>query len=119
MVHFKVGARRWIEHLAKISQSIKNHVGTLQKCSGMIPKRSGNRFEQLVGSHYSIWVQNPNGFLTISCDFASDSDSDLKLDQFGVACGSLPIVSRTQIEFFIKIFLEQPVFHLIRTLVQF
>ena len=80
--------------MAKISQSIKKHVGTLQKCSGMIPKRSGNRFEQLVGSHYSIWVQNPNGFLTISCDFASDSDSDLKLDQFGVACGSLPIVSR-------------------------
>ena len=85
----------------------------------MIPKRSGNRFEQLVGSHYSIWVQNPNGFLTISCDFASDSESDQKLDQFGLPVEVYPSYLDTQIEFFIKIFLKQPVFHLIRTLVQF
>ena len=67
---FKVGSPGWIEHLAKISQYIKNHVETLQKCSEMVPKRSDNCLEQLVGTHYSIWLHNPNDFLTISCDFA-------------------------------------------------
>ena len=70
IIGFNVGGNPWIEHLAEISQSIKKYVENQQKCSGKVPKRPGNRFGQLVGTHYSIWVHNPNDFHTISSDFA-------------------------------------------------
>ncbi len=77
--------RAFGENLTKYQKLCRNSTKMLWNGS----QTPGNRFGQLVGTHYSIWVHNPNDFLTISDDFAV-----LKLDQFGVACGSLPIVSR-------------------------
>ena len=58
--------RAFGENLTKYQKLCRNST----KMLWMVPKRSGNRFGQLAGTHYSKWVHNPNDFHTISGDFA-------------------------------------------------